>query len=450
MEFSELARLNLPIAVLVAFFVAVLAVPALRPLAESIGLVDHPDRRKQHDRPTPLTGGMAIVLGLAVGIMMLPGVGWSSAWTLLVGALVLLVVGLLDDLFELSATLRLLVQIGVAVLMVYGGGLQLNVMGPLLGPAVGSFGLGPFAGIFTVACVVFMINAINMMDGLDGLAGGVAFIILALLFAVALLDGAPQALVLLPLVLAASTAGFLVWNLRRPIRPCARAFLGDTGSTVLGFTVAWLAVTLGSRPGQSVYPIAIAWLLLIPAMDTLALFIRRLAMGRSPFAPDRAHLHHIIHRCGYGVSTTVCVLYTIVLITGLVGLLGWQMGVPPWLLFAGAFAVLVSYPLALINAHRILRWQHRLRARRNAAAIASAAPAASMSESTSTTPDETSNSNRSGSQQEPGANMQSDSASERDHSSAKESRAATTKPKGEPSYSRRSGYTGTDQKWSRR
>jgi len=287
-------------------------------------------------------------------------------WSLILGMIVLLLTGLADDLVEVSAAARLLIQIGVGCLMVYGGGLQVNILGEVFGPAYGPVGLGLFAGPFTVACVVFMINAINMSDGLDGLAGGSCMFIFALLALVGWLDGAAASLVAIPLMLALATLGFLVHNLRMPGRLRARAFLGDAGSMMLGFAIAWLAVSIHKDPATGIYPVTMAWILIVPAMDTLALFFRRIHLGRSPFAPDRTHLHHIIRRCGYGVATTVHLIHLMVVATGLFGILAWQYRWPEWLMFAGAAAVLLSYQMALANAHRVLRW-HRRRAKMRAA-----------------------------------------------------------------------------------
>ena len=352
------------IALVAAFAVTTILIPASIGPARRLGLIDHPDYRKHHEHPTPLTGGVCIFIGFVVGAALL-ALPVSDFWTLFVGMIVLLAVGIVDDMVELSAVARLLVQIGVAGLMVYGGGLQVQVLGDLFGPAFGPVGLGPFAGPFTIACVVFMINAINMVDGLDGLAGGIGVLVFSLLALTASLAGAPTELVMLPALLALATLGFLLHNLRLPGRKRARAFLGDTGSMLLGYSIAWLAVAVGTRGGD-VYPISIAWLLIVPGMDTFALFFRRLHLGRSPFSADRTHLHHIISRCGYGVSTTVMIIHAMVLASGLIGLVGWLQGWPEWLLFAGAALGIVGYQTVLANARRIMRWHHR---RRRAAGI---------------------------------------------------------------------------------
>jgi len=353
-------KVHLALALIAAFGVSAVLIPVIQGPACRVGLVDHPDHRKRHSNATPLTGGLGIFAGFVAGLLLVD-MSWLPYWSLIVGVLVLMITGLVDDMVEVRASARLLIQIGVAALMVYGGGIKIQVLGELFGPAWGMVGLGPLGEVFTIACVVFMINAVNMADGLDGLAGGMALIVLLLLSLTAWLGGAGAGLMFIPLVLALAVLGFLVHNLRTPGGRHARAFLGDTGSTVLGYAIAWLAVAIGSDKGASVYPITIAWLLIIPGMDTFALFFRRLRLGRSPFSPDRSHLHHIMRRCGYRVSTTVHIIHLLVIAAGLFGIMAWQYAWPQWLMFALAAGMILGYQFALGNARHILRWHYRRR-----------------------------------------------------------------------------------------
>jgi len=347
---------HLAVAYLFAFGVAFVLTPALARPARRIGLIDHPDQRKRHCTPTPLTGGIGLMAGFIAGLL-LADIALAPYWSLITGMLILMLIGLADDLTQVSANVRMLSQIGVAALMVYGGGLEARVLGELFGPLYGPVGLGWLAGPFTIACVVFMINAINMADGLDGLAGGMALVILVMLAGAAWMDGLGNGLITLPLLMAVATLGFLVHNVRLPGRARARAFLGDTGSMVLGYAIAWLAVAIGTHPQAEIYPISIAWIVIVPGMDTLALFFRRLHLGRSPFSPDRAHLHHIVHRSGVNVASTVHIIHMLVLLTGLFGVLAWQHQWPEWTLFTLAAMLMLGYQALLANARRILRWR---------------------------------------------------------------------------------------------
>ena len=275
--------------------------------------------------------------------------------TLIAGMAILLIAGLLDDLLDVRALYRLLIQIAVATLMVYAGGLEINHLGKLFGEAYGNVGLGPFSFPFTVACMVFLINSINMSDGLDGLAGGTGLYILMMLALVAWLAGAPAGLIIVCLVLAMAVLGFLIYNMQSPFRNKASAFMGDAGSMMLGFAVAWLALAIATAEKSSVYPITIAWILLIPSMDALAVIVRRISLGRSPMSADRSHMHHIIFRCGFSVRNTVRVVHLLVLGAGAMGVAAWYYGLPEWLLFFVATGLILGYMFLLTMAHRILR-----------------------------------------------------------------------------------------------
>lgn len=345
---------------LVAFSVAAVLIPAISVPARYVGLIDHPDHRKRHTIATPLTGGLGIFAGFAA-TMLIAGLSLNEYWTLWLGMTVLMVTGCIDDIRNISARVRLLIQIGVACLMVFGAGLEIQSLGNVFGPAYGPVGLGPFSVPFTIACVVFVINAINMADGLDGLAGGIAVIIFTLLALIGSLGGTNAGLVTISLVLAVATFGFLVHNMRLPGVVRARAFLGDTGSMMLGYAIAWLAVAVNNDLAADVYPISIAWLLVIPGMDTLGLFFRRIRLGRSPFSADRTHLHHILRRCEYRVSSAVEIIHLLVIMAGLIGVLGWQQGWPEWVLFALAAGLMLGYQIFLGNARKMLRWHRRRR-----------------------------------------------------------------------------------------
>ena len=348
-----------------AFLIAAVMVPMLRAPAAALGLLDHPDRRKRHEGCTPLTGGLAMFIAV-IATLGLHFYTLTDFGGLILGMAVLLVMGLIDDLVDVRAIFRLVVQIGVATAAVVGFGLEVRELGELLGPAFGTISLGPFSTIFTVISMVFMINVINMADGVDGLAGGICVLLFGMLALIAWLSGAPSSLFMLCLITAAATAGFLMWNMRLPFRSRASAFMGDAGSMMLGFAAAWLATAIATTPGngQAVYPIVIVFVLLVPSMDTVAIILRRLSQGRSPMSPDRAHLHHILRRCGLSVPATVGLIHLSVLCSGLLGIFAWQMNLPEWPMFLMASMLILGYSFALINSHKILRWQLRKRNRR--------------------------------------------------------------------------------------
>lgn len=348
-----------------AFVASAVLIPALRVPATRIGWTDNPCHRKRHVGSIPLTGGAAMFLAVMLALLV-KGSNLVDYSTLMAGMSLLLLLGILDDLHDLKATLRLAVQFGVATIAVVWGNLELTQLGQLFGPDYGPVGLGPFSTLFSILCMVFLINVLNMADGVDGLAGGIGLLFFVFLALIAWLNNAPGSLITVSLVMAASTAGFLIWNMRFPFRDRARVFMGDAGSMMLGFAAAWLAMAVAthSAGSGSVYPISIAWLLLIPSIDTVALTLRRISLGRSPMSPDRTHLHHILERSGLSITATVGLIHLGVLATGLGGILAWKLGVPEWILFVVAASAFLGYTMALINASKILRWQLRLRRNR--------------------------------------------------------------------------------------
>lgn len=348
----------------VAFLASALVVCCLHRPAIRSGLVDLPSARKRHCGAVPLTGGLAIFLGFMLVVLPQDGLRLALA-PLLLSMTAMLVLGLWDDLRDVAAVRKLLLQVVIATGLVIGSGVEITVVGDLFG--LGRMGLGAFSLPFTVLCMVLMVNAVNMADGLDGLAGGAVAIICLLLALVGWLDGAPPKLVVGCLTLAAATGGFLLFNYRLPMRGSLKAFMGDSGSMMLGLAVAWLAIAIATAESASVYPLTIGWILIIPAADTLSLFVRRLQRGRSPFAPDRTHFHHLLSRLGLSVPATVAVLHGLMLASGLLGVLAWHLGWPEPLLFAGLCLVLIGGYLAPLLAPSLYRWHCRRRTRRHAA-----------------------------------------------------------------------------------
>jgi UDP-GlcNAc:undecaprenyl-phosphate/decaprenyl-phosphate GlcNAc-1-phosphate transferase len=347
-----------------AFLATVLSIGVLRAPATRLGLVDRPNRRKRHQGRVPLVGGLAVLVGLSAGWVSAPD-GWSPHWSLAFGIALLAVVGLADDIRHISSRLRLAVQL-VAALAVVAAGLQIGSLGNLLG--TGPIYLGWLAIPFTVLCIVMMINAINMLDGADGLAGSVTLLAAAGLAALALIDGVPG-IAFAALILASALLGFLIFNLRSPWVTRASVFLGDSGSTVLGFVLAFLAIALTQRGGTDIAPISVAWVLLFPAADMLSVSLRRIRYGRSPLAADRSHFHHVLLRAGLSVRATVGIISLNQLLLVAVAILLHLGGVPEPLQFAMAAAAFVTYSAFSLNARRFVRTMHRGR-RRHALATA--------------------------------------------------------------------------------
>lgn len=340
----------------VAAFVAALLILMMRRPAERWQLVDVPGGRKRHTAPVAVTGGVAMTVAMLLSLAAsFSAFGQYAAF--FVGVVILAVTGLLDDLGEVSAGAKMLVQVFVAVLMTSGGANFLVTLGNL-------FATDPIStqlwGIpLTVFATVAVINAINMFDGLDGLAGSLALMMLVFFALFALLIGDLNAAKII-IVLAGAIVGFLFFNLPWPIRGQHRTFMGDAGSMVLGFAIAWFSVALTQQGAYSVPPPVMLWVLGILLMDVFTVTVRRLARRRSPMAPDRDHIHHILMRRGYSPRRSLALLVGANALLGAIGVAQWKMNVPDWWIFWSFMALCAVYFAMFFMPFRL----YRLRTRR--------------------------------------------------------------------------------------
>ena len=309
------------------------AIWALQPFAARLGLLDHPHSdRKHHCKPTPVTGGPGMLLALAALFICLPMEITPGIRAFLLGSLLLVVVGLLDDLYDLRWWWRILAQVAAALVMVYLGGVRVEQLGRVFG--VDHLSLGVLSVPFTVFATVGVINAINMIDGADGIGGILVSAALAMLAAAGLYAG-NVSMVHMALALLAVVLGFLAHNFPLPWRPRARVFMGNAGSAFLGYAIAWIVLRLTQTDGHPVSPALALWLVPVPVIDCLVLIVRRARQGRSPFAADRDHIHHIMRDAGFSAGGLALLLAAITLVLGLGAALAMRAGTSdPWLVAA--------------------------------------------------------------------------------------------------------------------
>ncbi len=294
-------------AVICAALVAFTLTPPVRALAFRIGAVDVPlDNRRMHRKPIPRIGGLAIFISFWISTLLFsqPTPELASIW---VGGGILVILGVLDDIFRLTAGLKFVVQILAAVFAVVNGCVidYINIGGEY-------FPLGVFSYPVTILWIVGLTNAINFIDGLDGLACGVSMISSISLFCVLLLHGSWEFAVITA-ILAGACLGFLPFNANP-----ARIFMGDTGALFLGYTLAVISVQGVFKLHAVLSFMAPLMVFAFPLLDTLFAIVRRLLAGKSPFAPDRGHLHHRLVDMGFTQKESVNILYAICGILGLV------------------------------------------------------------------------------------------------------------------------------------
>jgi UDP-GlcNAc:undecaprenyl-phosphate GlcNAc-1-phosphate transferase len=328
--------LPLGVFLLSAGLVTLLAWPA-----EKLGWVDHPCARKNHGHPVPLVGGVAMLVAFCVGVLLLP-VKPADYQVLLLAMILLTLVGLYDDLHHIRPAFRFLFQATVVLLMGLAANTKLSSLGNLIG--FGPIELGWAEWLFTLFAVIGVINAFNMIDGLDGLAGGVALIatgwLLVLCLTAPVLASAKIGVLL---VLAMAIAGFLAHNLRHPWRARASVFMGDAGSTMLGFVLACLLIRMSDHEQAIMDPITAVWIVALPLMDTIAVMIRRMIAGHSPFAADHKHLHHLLLGFGLSAGRVSALLLTLAFVLGGLGVLYQWLGVPEHLRFYAFVCMAVLY-----------------------------------------------------------------------------------------------------------
>lgn len=315
--------------ILNGFLLSVFFIIGLRLAAKRVQLIDLPDHRKRHDGEIPLCGGLAILASFMIssfGFEASHGLRWN--WE--VGFVLLALIGLADDRWHLSPTFRLSTETITAAILASGMSGSILILD-------GFGGYVPWhlsASIGLVLSIVFIVglaNAINMIDGVDGLAGAnVAATLFWLAVISAHVGNIPLALH--TLVLIAAVLGFLAFNMRHPWRCTASIFLGDTGSTLLGGVLATFILCL-SNEGLSF--LVLLWLVVVPIADTLSLIIRRIMAGRSPLSPDRWHLHHLLLDAGMPAAAVAPAIAGATMLCGGIGYSGILYDVPDIYLVLG-------------------------------------------------------------------------------------------------------------------
>ncbi len=344
---------------LTAFAGVVLAICALRSIACRAGLIDVPGGRRQHTNAVPLVGGLAIAIGLFL-VFALRGSTAPAPPTLLASMLVVLTGGVIDDRHELSARVKLLFQIVAASLLTEFGGTLLVHVGALVSPKLLGLGVA-WAAPFTVLGIVGVMNGMNMIDGADGLAGGVALSAL-LWFGVAAgwagLTGHASFIALL----ACAVSAYLCFNAGGPLARRYKVFLGDAGSLLIGLLLAWIAIELAMGPFHAIKPITAVWILGVPICDSVSLMLRRIAHRRSPFSADREHLHHLLQEAGLSPASAVVSIVSLNCAFGGLALLAERYGVPEYVMFYAAMTLFVAYS--------VFCYRHFARSRRDAQPLA--------------------------------------------------------------------------------
>lgn len=341
------------------FLLTLAAIFILIPIANRIGLVDKPQGRKQHVGAIPLIGGISIFSGVALTLSWF-GLPMDTHWYYLLCGGAIVILGVFDDFLDLSVKLRLCAQVIIALVMMYGLQLYVGNLGDLIG--TGDIRLGYIGIPFTIVAVIAAINAFNMIDGIDGLAGmlsGVSFVSLTLMMGV----GGQLEHAVLPMVLVFAIIPYLLFNLDLVGKGKGKIFMGDAGSMLIGLSVIWLLIIGSQSDSASFRPVTALWVIAIPLMDMVAIMIRRVRKGQSPFMADREHLHHIFLRLGLNSRQSLVVITSLASMLATIGVVGEYLMVPDLVMLLLFLLMFAIYSLSLQYIWRITRFIKRYKAK---------------------------------------------------------------------------------------
>ena len=334
--------------ILIAILASMLSIKLLRPIAVKFNLVDSPDHRKHHQGEVPLIGGLTIFAGLILGAVLttifLPDALINRNLSILLATSgIILIMGLVDDYKDLGAIFRFVIQVGACLVMIVSTDIHLKTLGGIAG--LGEVHLGIWGVPFTVLAVVGFINALNMMDGIDGLAGGISLMAIFAILVFQLTSGVFLHVDKL-LLLAAVIIPYMASNLG--LFGMRKIFLGDAGSMLIGYLLAWIFIILTQSKQPSVIPVHALWCVAIPLLDMWTVMFKRMLKRQSPLKADRGHLHHLF--ISYGIGSKKALAYILMLAGCLVA-----VGVfTYWLLPTYGLYVFLGVMLAYTIANQLI------------------------------------------------------------------------------------------------
>ena len=339
----------LPLLVLLASAITIVSINLLRPLAISINLVDTPSFRKKHSGIIPLIGGISMFLGVILTILV-SSYDLNDFSYFLFASLAIILIGVLDDHQDISASVRLVFQVLIGIILVLSGKINIESFGNII--SNDELILNQWSYFVTILAIITGINAVNMADGIDGLAGGNSLItFLAILYLS--IDSLNREILLIVFLFCAVLPVFLIFNLCLGISSKKKIFMGDAGSMFIGLTIVWVLIDLSQGSTRSFSPVTALWLFSIPLIDLSAAFLRRLFSGTSPFRPDLFHIHHLLMKSGIREKYALILILFASLIMATIGILGEILAIPEKLMFIGFMVIfgiyIVTYRFSLIK-----------------------------------------------------------------------------------------------------
>ncbi|MDU2941536.1 UDP-N-acetylglucosamine--undecaprenyl-phosphate N-acetylglucosaminephosphotransferase [Superficieibacter sp. 1612_C1] len=330
-----------------------------RKVAIRVGLVDKPNFRKRHQGLIPLVGGISVFAGICFTFEIINYyIPHASLYLMCAGVLVF--VGALDDRFDISVKFRATVQAIVGIVMISVANLHLSSLGYIFGPW--ELVLGPFGFLLTLFAVWAAINAFNMVDGIDGLLGGLSSVSFGAIGLILLFDG-QTSLAMWCFAMIAAILPYILLNLGALGRRY-KVFMGDAGSTLIGFTVIWILLETTQGKTHPISPVTALWIIAIPLMDMVAIMYRRLRKGMSPFSPDRQHIHHLIMRAGFTSRQAFVLITLAAALLAAIGVIAEATHiVPEWVMLILFLVAFFLYGYCIKRAWKVARFIKRMKRR---------------------------------------------------------------------------------------
>jgi UDP-GlcNAc:undecaprenyl-phosphate GlcNAc-1-phosphate transferase len=302
---------------LLAIALTTLTIYSLRNKAHLIGYVDKPDKRKLHQGIIPKIGGVCMSLVFLILLIVTEKDQWQTIAYPCLSLTLIVAISILDDLYNLRPLKQFLLQILAVSVVALTQSLEIQNLGALFGTKVMMLHL-PWSIMFTVISIVGTINAINMIDGIDGLAGSLSLIFFIFFGLLGFISG-HHLVVTISILASAVVLGFLLFNFPcAPFHRTRRIFMGDTGSSFLGFILAWLAIELASNPASStILPMSLVWIIALPLIDMSSVMLTRILKIRHVGLPDNLHIHFVLKRLGYENVKVIQVLGLVSIAFGL-------------------------------------------------------------------------------------------------------------------------------------
>ncbi len=341
---------------LAAFALTVVLLILLAPLARKFGLVDRPNSRKHHEGEVPLIGGIAIFITMLVLLPFFAALHSELLWYLVAAGL-LVVVGLLDDRYNIDVKFRIIVEVAAALMMIFGGKLWVGDLGNLL--FFHELHMPLWISLpFTIIAVFGITNAWNMIDGMDGLVGIITLIALGSFY---FLTHASALDNVVPALLIGGTAAYLLFNLGSN-RLLPKVFLGDAGSKLIGFSLVWLLIDAtqgGAFTGLHLPAVLGLFVVGLPLIDMVVTTVRRMRKGRPAFEPDRTHLHHILQQAGFSHQEILLLVAVLSIQINFIGIVMYILHWPAWAQFGIFCFITLLYFFCIENAWKLGKWLHQ-------------------------------------------------------------------------------------------